>query len=749
MRSFCFYLLFSSIALSSYSQNSLTFQTEDEIELAEKKIIFKKLMDSSNYYYNNGEYRKDLSLNLDLLKLAFEINDPYYINKGYRNLGYDFLILGDTLIAKESFEKSEKFAKLSENDTVTALTFMDLANIYSVYESSYDKAIQYHNRSIKLFQKLNDSVGLAKAHYNTILTALEIQDLSKAYLHIIKAKKFVGSMDPSFKVNLDNLLGQYYMLKGDHEMANNYFKISLYDASNLNHTVLLEDIYYYYSENLFKQEKYKEAYDARKEFESFYDINQEKIVLKGRDQVSSSFIISEYQKDILEAERTNQLQAEVVATKSNVNSILLIVSACSFIGLIALFLGLRNRKKLIKELKIKNKKYLLAKEEAEKLSKAKNSFFSTVSHELRTPLYGVVGLTTILLDDPSLKHHNEDLKSLKFSADYLLALINDVLEINKIEFENIDGKNTEFSIRELIKKIVVSFEYMRIQNNNKIILNISDTVPKILIGNTIRLSQVLMNLIGNACKFTKDGRIDISVTGSKLENDHIGLTFSIKDTGVGIPEEKQDLIFEEFSQLYNQNYKYKGTGLGLPIVKKLLLLEDSEIKLKSEVGKGSTFSFTLNLKTYKNLLATQLEITSQDNLLQNKRILIAEDNQISQMVTRKILENNQMECTIAENGQVAVEQAKRSNFDLILMDINMPIKNGLEAAKEIRKFNKEIPILALTAVEIDEMKNNILNSGMNDIIVKPYDTTVFLKKISKNLMPKYSLKDDILSEKAI
>jgi signal transduction histidine kinase/CheY-like chemotaxis protein len=737
------------VIIPACGQNFLFSQDSDDSDKTAQKEHFEQLMDSSNTHYNKGDYRKDLALNFELLKLALEIDEPYFIHKGYRNLAYDYLVLGDTLLAQESFEKSEKQALLSKNDTAKAVTFMDLANIYSITGNSADHAFEYHNKSIELFEKLQDSTGLAKAHYNTILTALENDDFNRAYLHIIKAKKFIPYGDPGYASGLESLLGQYYYLIENYEMASAYFKNALKMAEEDNNTVILEDVYYYYSENLFEQKNFKEAFTARMKYEDYLAENQQKIITSEVEAVSTNFKVEEYRKDVEEAETQYQLQAEIVQNKSRLNSILIVGFSLFLILFVALFLAYRNRKELVLKLKEKNKEYLNAKEESEKLAKAKSSFFSTISHELRTPLYGVIGLTTILLEDKSLKNHLKDLKSLKFSADYLLALINDVLQINKIDSSTIESEQTTFNLRELIKKIVSSFEYMRIQNNNEIHIHISDSLPEYIYGNSVRLSQILMNLIGNACKFTEDGNIYIIAETTKNTADKTGVKFYIRDTGIGIPLEKQARIFEEFSQLDNHNYKYHGTGLGLPIVKKLLQLDNADIILKSEAGKGSMFSFTLE---FGSVNEKQKEIVSplpDTNLLKGKRILIVEDNRINQIVTKKIVEKNNMSCVIAENGQVAVDIAKTEFFDLILMDINMPVKNGINATKEIRLFNTTTPILALTAVEVEEMRYSILESGMNDIIVKPYDVTKFIQTISLNLTGIHQFHKGALNLKAI
>lgn len=423
-----------------------------------------------------------------------------------------------------------------------------------------------------------------------------------------------------------------------------------------------------------------------------------------------------------------------MSRKSLFNTILIGVSVAIILMLISLFFALKRRKKLVAQLGDKNQEYLEAKRQSEKLAQVKSTFFSTVSHELRTPLYGVIGLTSILLEDKSITHHKKDLKSLKFSADYLLALINDVLQINKIDSKTIEEEITIFNIEELVNSILDSFEYMRLQNKNNFTISIESDVPNYIKGNASRLSQILMNLIGNAVKFTEEGSVEVKISAPKREQEEVTLLFEIIDTGIGIAAEKHQIIFEEFSQVDAVNYEYQGTGLGLPIVKKLLNLSGSSIRLKSELGKGSTFSFELPFKIAKGIEKKSSIIDIQS--LNKKRILVAEDNRINQIVTQKILEQNGMSCVVTENGEEAILKLQETSFDLILMDLNMPVKYGFTASKEIRTFNKDIPIIALTAVEIEEMRNEIFDSGMNDIIVKPYDINKFLNIILKNLKEK-------------
>ncbi len=729
---YCF-LLFSLLFFNTNGQNSLFNKQVNEQDKSSKQILFQKLIDSSQTHYDNGDYNKDLALNFKLLKLALELNKPFYLFNGYRNLAHDYIAIGDTALAKENFIKSEKQALLSKNEKIKAKSYIDLANFYTLSSESSEQAFKYYDKSIQILEKLKDSVELAKAHYNVIITAFEVDDLNKAYVHIIKAKIYAEHGDKTYLATIDGLLGEYNFKKDNFEMADIYLLKAIKVAEKENFKTVLEDAYFQYSKSLFAQNEYQRAFEAREKYEEYLKLNQFQVLSTNITEASVNHQISEYKKNEEEAEIQYQLQAAIVRSKSKLNTILLVLSASFVILLITLFFAYMHRKELVLELKIKNKEYLKAKEKSEHLAKSKSKFFSTVSHELRTPLYGVIGLSTILLEDESLKNHEHDLKTLKFSADYLLALINDVLQINKIDSNNLEDERSAFNLRSLVKEISSSFEYMRIQNKNRIHIHISDGIPKFILGNSVRLSQVLMNLIGNACKFTEDGDIYIIAETVASTNSNTTIKFYVRDTGIGIPKNKLESIFNEFSQADTIDYKYQGTGLGLPIVKKLLTLSNSKVYVESESGKGSLFSFSLTFELTEEIEKIKnIPLMDTKNLC-GKKILIVEDNRINQMVTKKILEKSNVICSIAENGVEAVKMVKEAEYDLILMDINMPKKNGIEATVEIRQFNADIPILALTAVEVTEMRKQIYESGMNDIIVKPYDINKFTQTLLKNL----------------
>lgn len=715
------------------AQESGPEQVDDPKKLENTPANFKRLLDSSNNFYNSGLYNRSLALNQDILKMAFAIDDPYLIHQGYRFLAYDYLVLNDTLLAQENMQKSEQFARLSKNDTATAVTYMDMANMYATF-SELDMAMQFHERSINMFRSMADSTGLAKAHYNTIYTALDADDLEKAHYHILAAQKLIKFSDHgSFAIGVDLFMAEYLLRNKFYNQADEYLHKAIAAAKEQELNIELEIAYSFLSESLYEQGRYKEAYEAFEIYDEYSDITSGVYSSAERFDTTEKIQLDEYRKDVEAAVMKNQLQKQIVESKSRLNIVLMGLCVTFLILVVTLLIAYRKRKQFVTELKKKNQEYLIAKEQSEQLTELKSKFFSTVSHELRTPLYGVIGLSSLLLEEPDLKNHQKDLRSLKFSADYLMALINDVLQINKIESENPVEEKSDFNLKNLLESIATSFEYICIQNNNRINIQIGKTVPKNLNGNPVKLSQVLMNLVGNACKFTEDGKITIKVSSKKSAADQVVLRFEVIDTGMGIAEDKQHSIFEEFAQGASVNYNYQGTGLGLPIVKKLLASAGSEIQLQSTLGSGSKFFFDLNFQRSEQSEDQEAPNLVDAAILVGKRILVAEDNRINQIVTQKILEKHKMFCTVVENGARAVDAIRNQNFDLILMDLNMPVMDGFEASQNIRRISPEIPIVALTAVEVEEVRNEIYDSGMGDIIVKPYDLNKFIQTIIKHI----------------
>lgn len=410
---------------------------------------------------------------------------------------------------------------------------------------------------------------------------------------------------------------------------------------------------------------------------------------------------------------------------------------------LAVFKNRKIRLQTTTLLRKKNKQLTIEKNNAEAATKAKTQFLSNITHELRTPVYAVTGLAQLLSESGNPNTEQKDyLNSLKFSGEHLLSLINNILDFNKLEAGKVIVQASDFYLKTCMENIVSTLQKSALDKNDKLHLEIDKNLTEKIIGDRVKLSQALINLISNAIRFTENGDIWIRAQLLSKDSEKVSVNFEIEDNGVGIAKENQLKIFDNFDQgSDNTSNKYGGTGLGLPIVKGILKIMGGKIKVESTPDVGSKFSFSLNFYLQKSDEATEAEekILLAKNLknwqedLEGKRILIVEDNKINQMVTQKILSKHGVHCEIADSGEKAVEMQANNLFDLILMDINMPGIGGIEATKQIRETGSKTPIIALTAATMEEEINIFLNKGFNDIIPKPYKTVVFFKKINLHI----------------
>lgn len=378
-----------------------------------------------------------------------------------------------------------------------------------------------------------------------------------------------------------------------------------------------------------------------------------------------------------------------------------------------------------------------AKEEAIKANETKTQFLANMSHEIRTPLNGILGIASLLAKTELNEKQKNYVDMIKTSGSILLNLINDILDISKIEAGKYVVKNEVFSLKELIELLNIEMSTLADSKNLKLLYDVDKEIPDLLIGDYLAINQILVNLVGNSIKFTERGDISIVVKKSNINEDDITLRFVIKDQGIGISEENTTKVFDRFKQVDDGLTKKNiGTGLGLSIVKQLVDVLDGTIWLESEIERGSTFTVELPFKIAKDKLkddsSFKLIINSNVEKI-NKTILIVEDNVINTLFLKDLLEGEGYRIDIANNGVKGVEKASKTTYDLIFMDIQMPEMDGLTATKILRENGIKTPIIALTAYSMKEDRERCISSGANDYISKPISESEVFEKLDKYL----------------
>lgn len=371
--------------------------------------------------------------------------------------------------------------------------------------------------------------------------------------------------------------------------------------------------------------------------------------------------------------------------------------------------------------------------EAEEASTAKSTFLSTMSHEIRTPLNAIIGLSHILRDGNPREDQKENIEALNFSGKLLLDLLNDVLDYSKMEAREFEIDPVQTDLNEIFHQLHKIHQPNCSKKGIALNMEVDQELPNVWLD-AVRFNQVVNNLINNAVKFTERGSVTLKVQHELLDGNQTKLHVQVIDTGIGIANERKDDIFEAFKQEDSSTQRvYGGTGLGLSIVKEIVEHMDGEIVLESELGKGSNFGFVITLNRVSSL-EEEAKMKQVSHRLDGLRVLLVEDNPINEMVGRQILEKEGMIVDSAFDGSEAVQKARETQYDIILMDIQMPVMDGYEASRTIRLFDSEIPIVALSASVFMEVKDKIHQAGMDGFVFKPFDPNKLFEEISMKVV---------------
>jgi PAS domain S-box-containing protein len=389
-----------------------------------------------------------------------------------------------------------------------------------------------------------------------------------------------------------------------------------------------------------------------------------------------------------------------------------------------------------------------AKEKAEHAVKAKQQFLSNMSHEIRTPMNAIIGFTKVVLKTELTAKQREYLDAIKISGDALIVLINDILDLAKVDSGKMTFERVPFKLASSISAMLHLFETKIHEKNLKLIKVYDPSLPNVLVGDPVRLHQIILNLVSNAVKFTSLGEITVSVKLLNEDADKVTVEFSVTDSGIGISDNKIETVFDDFQQATSGTSRiYGGTGLGLAIVKQLVEPQGGTISVKSEIGAGSTFSFTLPFQKTKVDVEPESDSIQPDNDLKNIRVLVVEDIALNQLLMKTLLDDFGFERDIASNGKIAIEKLQEKGYDIVLMDLQMPEMNGFETTEYIRKnMNSNIPIIALTADVTTADLQKCTAVGMNDYIAKPVDEKLLYSKIINLVKKQMPLKNTTVDE---
>ena len=662
----------------------------------------------------------------------------------------------------ESFRVSENKHLI---DSLYLWGTMEMASIHTTI-ANYKEAEKYLDINLPLAHKLKDPqyIGVAYMYMSELKLKqkkrIEAQLYIDSAMYIMKNVKrcedcyFIAKFtDASIK----NLAGNYkealaelaeiqIHFKGEvndylaGEKAKAYLGLKKYDSAiNVLTSVKVAERKYTKdaSDNY---EILSKAYEATgdynkalKNYKLYIEVEDSLATWRNSSEVTRLEMESQFAQQHLKSEL--KFQTELNQQKSTRNWII-ILGVSAFLLALGLYAKLRYTRRTQKLLQHKNEIIKAEKEKAENSERAKHQFLANMSHEIRTPMNAIKGMTDILIRRNPKEDQKEYLEGIKQSSDSLLVIINDILDISKIEAGKVELEHEPFSVNELLNNVHTIMQFKAEEKGLELKKEMA-TEELNVIGDANRLRQILINLIGNAIKFTEKGLVTTTIKSDKADG-ILNLHFTVSDTGIGIDEDHADKIFKSFEQAYSDtSRKFGGTGLGLSISKKLVELHNGKIWVESEKGKGSRFHFTIAYKMAAEKIENAKAETTNTNIteaLKGINILLVEDNQFNAVVAQEELEDaiEEVKIELAENGAIAVEKLRSSHFDIILMDVQMPVMNGYEATKAIRALNNDkagTPIIAMTANVLKEEVDLCQQAGMNDFIGKPFDTSELIQKI--------------------
>jgi signal transduction histidine kinase/CheY-like chemotaxis protein/HPt (histidine-containing phosphotransfer) domain-containing protein len=741
--------------------NTLESLLNSETDLKKLVTVFYEL----SMLYESSNPEKAMENALRSLTISKSLQDNVGIVNAYNQIG-----LLELNFAHYQAALDAHYSALKNNEQAKDLKGISLSNLFigQVYQEKggFELAEDFYLASLEIAKEINCSLCLSKGNSRLgdlsyvqgkdnlslqyYLVALEAISLTNNIEELAEVNRSVGFLYKNAKRNeraLEHYLkslsdferiddkekqsilcfeiGLIYQAENEFDLALLYMKTSLGLAEKTGLKAYIKKGYENLANVYEKNENHKLAYEYLKYYLAIKDTRE-------ISELEAQLDIENKNQEIQLLNKEKQFKAQELNTKNFVTNIILLVCFVVIILALFLFFALKQKNKI-------NLQLQLANEDANRSRTDKEEFFAYTSHEIRTPLNAVVGMSRLLGETDLNPGQQKYLRTINSSAQNILFLVNDVLDLSKIESGTIELENVDFSIQEIVTDLINSLDFKLREKNVSLISRLDRSIPIVLMGDPHRINQIVLNLVDNAIKFTSDGEVCIAISVTHETEKSIALLFEISDTGIGIRKSRLDTIFDSFKQETTQTTRqYGGTGLGLAITKNLIQLMNSKVHLESTYGEGSRFSFELELKKSKNKTLNVGILNNSAKPLRDIKILVVDDNALNQEIFFDLINNykNNVEVEMADDGKMALLKVKQSNYDIILMDIQMPIMDGYEATRQIRKLKgskASTPIIAMTAHVLDGVAEKCDEAGMSDYISKPINLAILNQIIKKHI----------------
>lgn len=665
-------------------------------------------------YWQEGDYDIGLSILQEAMKIAKEIKNKPLEARVNNNMGYIFRDRGDLADALNCFINALVINEKLGDEVAQSVNLSSIA--YINYDlNDYENALEFALRCLPIFQKAKDNHRL-NALYHILGNIYFKQEQLNEALRYFEENLSLSDADTVMHAMAISGLGKVYYKMNDFSNADKYLSDALERSQELGNAEVQIVCHFYIGRMLMDEGNYRralqhmtDAFKLAEEYERKHDVMS---IHEGLAMLHDK--MGDIPKAFHHLKAYEKLKEEIFKQTT--------------------FNKLRNLQSR-QQIELAQKE----KEVAERTAQLKQQFMANMSHEIRTPMNAIVGMTRLLLGKEPRPDQVRYLDAIRLSADNLLVIINDILDLSKIEAGKIVIEQTDFSLREVVQSIRDMLLLKAEEKNIDLRVHVDDEIPKHLIGDPTRINQVLINLAGNAVKFTEQGYVEVKATIQKHDKSKIWVRFDVIDTGIGISAEYVDKVFDSFTQAgADTTRKFGGTGLGLTISKQLVTLMQGDISVKSELGKGTVFSVVIPFEESKIQAATERSGVIDEPTMKrlNKlKILLVEDNEFNRMVAEDTLKEviPDLIIDIAVNGQEAVNRVQQENYDIVLMDIQMPVMDGITATQTIRKLNtaaKDVKIIAMTANVFQEDVKQYFEAGMNAYVSKPFQTDELLLKIA-------------------